>query len=774
MAIAKRRSATRSPCSPAPWHSATISARAFEASAARPSTPRRRGETSVAAGTWASAAGASLPLALTRFIGREAELHEIVALINEYRLVTITGAGGVGKTQTALRAVMALSDTAKPNVCFVNLALIRTPSLVAAAIANALGVQEVPSQPPIETLIGFLKKKSMLLALDNCEHVIAEAANVVASLLTACPDLRILATSREPLRTAGERAYRLPSLDGQDAVALFVDRARAADAHFALAGEDNAIVVAICERLSCIPLAIELAAARVTILPLPMLAKAFADRFADLAAGERTAPMRRQTMGAAIDWSYELLTVAEQRLFERFSVFVGGCRIDAAQAVCEGGDVTTDGVLPLISSLVGKSLVVADLERDEPRYRLLEPFREYAREKLEARGEQHAVAHRHALAYLHLAEELRSLWYTRPSAVSEEHLYLEAGNWRQALEFSLAERSDVALGQRLMASAIPWGPLGAIEGRRWTALARDLIGEETPLQVVAGLSCVDASIANALREPERELASASTALEIYKDLDDEFGMAAAEALIADALAQLGRTNAEEAVLTALARARKLGVDRHVVWVLRVASAVSLRKGDISKARAQLTEAEAIAKVCGAENVLPILGLDRAECEFQAGNAELAVECATEALCHFLAVDNIAIALLCLMDLSGYLLRSKRYEEAEVRAREALTIASSQGVEGVATIALARLASIAAARAPSTPQQAPADRARAAQILGFLRHRVSSVGASYEFLEEYDRALDVLQRAMGRDQLEKFMSKGGTLTQDQAVDLALKR
>ena len=377
--------------------------RAFEAAAVRTSSPRRREGGSVTVGPWPSAGAITLPFTLTRFIGREAELDEIAALLRQHRVVTLTGAGGVGKTQTALRAAAVVSDAAKAGVPFVSLAAIGDPSLVTMAIANALGVQEVPTHPLIETLVAFLKNKAMLLVLDNCEHVIDQVATVADFLLRACPNLRILATSREPLRAAGERAYRLPSLDGTDAVALFADRAQAADARFALTRENTPAVEEICSRLAGIPLAIELAAARASVLPLGLLIEELDGRFDILVGGQRSAPPRQQTMRATIDWSYDLLAAAERRVFERLSVFAGGCTVGAATAVCRGGEIATGDVLPLISSLVSKSLILADLGGEEPRYRLLEPFRDYAREKLKARGEEAAVARRHLITYLETA-----------------------------------------------------------------------------------------------------------------------------------------------------------------------------------------------------------------------------------------------------------------------------------------------------------------------------------------------------------------------------------
>lgn len=359
--------------------------RAFEAAAARGRSSRQRGQASITVGPWAGTGHAGLPLALTGFVGRESELAEIALLIRDHRLVTLTGSGGVGKTQTSLQVVATMAGTPESTVCFVGFGEITAPSLVAPAIASSLGVQELPSVPLIETIVATLRNRSLLLLLDGCEHVIEEAAAAAQAVLAGCPRVRILATSREPLAAAGERTYRLPSLSSQASVALFADRAQAVDAHFALDDANVRTVTEICLRLDGIPLAIELAAAHVNVLSVSTLAERLDDRFRILIGGERTALPRQQTMRATIDWSYDLLSGPERRVFERLSAFEGGCTLEAAVAVCTGDEVAASDVPDLLWSLVNKSLVAADLERSEPRYGMLESFRQYARERLAAR-----------------------------------------------------------------------------------------------------------------------------------------------------------------------------------------------------------------------------------------------------------------------------------------------------------------------------------------------------------------------------------------------------
>ncbi|MGB8909341.1 MAG: helix-turn-helix domain-containing protein [Candidatus Cybelea sp.] len=343
----------------------------FEA-AARPVASRRQSGASITVGPWPEAGTFPLPIALTSFIGRTTDVTEIAALLREHRLVTLTGAGGIGKTQTALRVGSAFAESGELSICFVPFAPVADPSSAVATIATALSVQEVPQRSRLEMLIAFLKNKLVLLILDGCECLIDEVARASQALLTGTTALRILATSREPLRAAGEYAYRLPALPEADAVALFTDRAVAVNHRFTLSDENGAIVAAICRQLDGIPLAIELAAGRMNVLSV----KALAERLSD---------EQSQTMRQSVESSYNLLSEPQRQVFERLSTFDKGATLDETTAACEPDGVAGSDILGLIASLVDKSLVVAELETGEPRYRLLEASRQYAREKLSTR-----------------------------------------------------------------------------------------------------------------------------------------------------------------------------------------------------------------------------------------------------------------------------------------------------------------------------------------------------------------------------------------------------
>lgn len=740
--------------------------RAFEAAAVRASQPRRRDGYSVTVGPWPSVSSTDLPLALTRFVGRETEIAEIATLIVEHRLVTLTGAGGSGKTQTALRAAAVASNAGEYAAGFVNLASIRDPSNVVAAIASTLGVQEVPTHPLIETLQAFLKKKAMLLLLDNCEHVVSEAATIAGLLLQSCPNLRILATSRETLRSAGERSYRLPSLNENEAAALFVDRAQAADARFTLTDEIEPFVHEICRHLSGIPLAIELAAARVTVLPIKALAKALGDRAPVLISGPRTAPPRQQTMRAAIDWSYGLLAEQEQQFFDRLSVFAGGCTIETAKAVCQGKEVLLGDVFPLISSLVSKSLLVPDLHGDEPRYRLLEPFREYALEKLKIRGEEDAAKRRHLLAYLELAASFsrRDQHYT----VFYGHPRNEIGNWRTAIRWSLYERNDVPAGQRIVAEVVSlWGGTASVlcDARRWIPAALDLVDERTPPEVVAGLALAEAHLAMHLEIHAVQYASAERAIRYYREAGDALNLVRSLTVAGNALVDLGRAGEARVILEeALGVARELDSGWYAVYVLRNLAYAFRFAGDTASSRSRLVEASSLLRSIGDQVEIDLTRTELAALDFEDGDAEAAVADLADLFAHgFASRGPRRLVVLAGLELSEYLIALGRYDDAWKRAHEVLDLARGEQLDVYAAQALGHLATIGALRSTDLM---PDVNARAAQILGFVDSRLRALGATIE--PSFDSAFAALRKAIGADAVMELAAQGTAMTEDEAL------
>lgn len=369
-----------------------------------------------------------LPVQLTNFIGRRDELPELRRLLDGNRVVTLTGAGGVGKTRLAIEVASRSADVFGNEVWYVDLAPITDPELVAVTVARALGLADRPGLSTMNALQKFVGERRILVLLDNCEHLIDAVAAVVVGLVSTCPRLTMLATSREPVGVAGEVTWRVPSLSlTNEAIELFTDRARLARPDFALTDRHVATVEEICRRLDGMPLAIELAAARVRALSLAEIVDGLHDRFRLLTGGARNAVRRQQTLRASVEWSHALLTEPERVLFRRLAVFVGGFVLEAAQSVCCGADLEGFQILDQLGLLVDKSLVVTENASDRTRYRLLETVRQYAQEKLSESGEANAVRssaprplrRAHRIARVRVADEWRTRTGTRRSRVRQ-------------------------------------------------------------------------------------------------------------------------------------------------------------------------------------------------------------------------------------------------------------------------------------------------------------------------------------------------------------------
>jgi predicted ATPase/transcriptional regulator with XRE-family HTH domain len=764
--------------------------------------PDARRRQAVAVGPWPSPAVESLPFALTSFVGRDNELAEITALVGAHRMVTLTGAGGVGKTQTALHVALAVEESSHGPACFIGLAPIGNPSHVVAAIASALGAQEVPNRLLLETLAAFLKNRALFLILDNCEHVIAEAAFAAESLLKACPRIRILATSREPLRAAGEYAYKLPtlalpSLDAGralhaghaairfGAIRLFEDRASAVDRTFALTDDNAPVIAKICRRLDGIPLAIELAAARVVQLSLKAIAEKLDDCFGMLTQGSRTALPRQQTMRATVEWSYNLLSTREQRVFERLSIFAGGCALDVATSVCRNDDgdgaKDADDVFDALSSLISKSLLTADPEKSETRYVLFESFRQYAGAKLAERGEYEMVAHRHALAYWNLAHRCGGS-YMPADALPRERIEEELDNWRAALHWTLNDRGDTLLGQRLAGASFGVWQDRSVEGRAWINTAIRSIDDRTPASAIADLRFAEAFVAWQLWECETELAAGEAAVQHYRSIGNSLGIARSQDLTAHALINLGRVSeAKRALLEGIEIARQTGDLVLVAFMLRNLACASGAENDFVAARDYIEQALSIYRTLPdthGENQLRIAWAtsDRAMLEDEAGNHEMALELIT----GLLDAPRIPILwrVICnvLLLAAGILRMLGRYDESDEYAHEALDLHRRHRLQPATAWLFLGYAMTIAYRPYANAEQLYSAHVRAAKIVGFGDASLSVLGASRtpEGVAEHGRLLDVLRTSFGPEMLAMHMAFGATMDEDRAVELALEK
>ena len=617
--------------------------------------PPRRAGGSVAPASVRGIGPDGLSLQLTSFVGRERALAGIEGFLDETRLLTLTGSGGCGKTRLAMAAAGRMSGRYE-EVGWVWLAPVSDPALVPEAVADAVGARESPGLSPAEAVVDRVGDRALLLVLDNCEHVVGACAGLVEVLLRSCPGLTILCTSREVLDVAGEKAWPVPPLTRPDpgrvvepetllayeAVRLFVERAGVAAPGFALTRENAAAVVRVCERLDGIPLAIELAAARVKVLSPAQISDRLDDALGLLTGGSRTAPPRQRTLRAALDWSHGLLPGDEKALFRRLSVFVGGFALGAAEEVCCGDDLRAGDVLEGLSRLVDRSLVFVIQREGEVRYRLLATVRQYAGERLAASGEEQALRRRHAGFFLDLAESAEAAMKGPGQEDWLDRLEAELGNLRAALAWSVGseEVRDAEVGLRL--SGALWrlcylrGHYG--QGRAWleAALASGAspageprAGALTGAGVLALLQCEygraerhlqealalceglgdrrgEASALQALGSVARERgfygqaeAYHERSLALWRRLDDEYEAARSLNYLGFAAWLQGEHGrAEELCSRTLATFRRLGDAEGVAWALISQGSAALYCGDPARAATLLQESLATSRRAG--------------------------------------------------------------------------------------------------------------------------------------------------------------------------------
>jgi predicted ATPase/class 3 adenylate cyclase len=554
----------------------------------------------------------NLPLQLTSFVGRRAEIDEVKSLLSEARLVTLTGAGGIGKTRLALEVAGQLRDTYPDGVWLVELAGLTDPGLVAQAITSALGFVAQPGLPPMESLISVLGARDLLCVLDNCEHVVEAAAQLVDALLKHCPEVRILATSRDVLGVGGEVTWRVPSMQtpdvqrlhsldelrGFETVQLVVERARLARPGFELDDDNARSVVRICQRLDGIPLALELVAARARGMSITAIDERIAHRFDLVTGGSRISMPRQRTLQATFDWSYDLLGEEEKRVFRRLSVFARGFTLDAAEAVCRVDGVgSRESSLESLTNLVDKSLVIAqEGAGDGGRYRLLEPIRQYAYDRLSEAHETDATRRSHAKFYLTLGgdtyRELRG-----PSQVKwMARVGEELDNFRACFGWSL--RNDPAAALRLaVALERYWIQSSPAEGLEWLQGALELYSARDELRAHALYDAAFWAWYRGYLDEARQLGNECLAL--ARELRSE--LYTGQAL--NALATVaGSENSKEKVAYSLSlfsqaeqHIRAAGDPEALGRLLNNYGSTLLDTGDLIGARAKIEEALALAR-----------------------------------------------------------------------------------------------------------------------------------------------------------------------------------
>jgi tetratricopeptide (TPR) repeat protein len=578
-----------------------------------------------------------------------------------------------------------------------------------------------------------------------------------------------------PLGT--ERTSPAAAPNSYAAVTLFVERAQYADHHFEPTDSNLLVIGEICRRLDGIPLAIELVAARMHTMSLETLAHALQRRFPVVTVGDRTAPPRHQTMNSLIDWSFDLLSGNEQRLLETLSVFAGGCVLEAAAAVYADGPVDQPSVLQLLSSLVDKSLVVEEHGNPEPRYRLLQTTRDYASNKLTARGEGQIVARRHAIEFVRLAELLHAdslgiadeRWATRV-----QH---EMENWRLALLWTLEARNDIVLGQRLVgAMHDAWQICSLVEGRHWTREAMELVDEGTPALVKANVQYGCAMSAYFFDERDVALACFKPLIAVYQQLGERLHYARAQHFTGQTLVELGRISEGEALSRlSLEHARTLGNLRLIGVILASLGSTSSAVGDFSAARAYLSEAIDIYRKMGSDRYLAGCFYVLAEVESHVGNMERAVELAESAIAMLRSIGGSLWAIMqTLTNLVGYLISSDHWNQASAYARETLDLVEERGHYGGAFASI--LQHIAAIASLSSPMDADANVARiatAGRLLGYVDAHLGSLGFIREPNEgrEYERLVAALTAALPNEDVARLRADGAAWTAAKAVEEA---
>jgi predicted ATPase/class 3 adenylate cyclase len=732
----------------------------------------------------------NLPIQLTSFIGRERELTEAKRLLlpshsgrrvgaEGAHLLTLSGPGGTGKTRLSLQLAAELLPTFSDGVWFVELAPLADPALLLQTIASVFGLREQRGMSLHELLVNYLRAKQLLLILDNCEHLVQACAQLADQFLHASPNLRIIASSREALGISGETILRVPSLSSPDpaqvtlealvqleAVQLFVERATAANPQFRLTDRNASYVAQICRRLDGIPLALELAAARVTLFSPQQIASRLDNRFKLLTGGSRTALPRQQTLRALIDWSYDMLSEPERALFRRLSVFAGGWTFEAAESI--GGDLD---MLNSLTQLVNKSLVTVDDESGQTRYRLLETIRQYCRDKLSEVGAADELRNRHLEYFADFADVGGAKIDTLDVLEWLPRLAAEYDNFRTALEWGLDNNVEAAL--RLVAALFPfWFRRGhTVEGINWTseALARaerlpKLEGEAARRQMLIHATAWQAKASLAyLNDNPTALIAEEACIALARQLGNKpmLGMSLAVAgsvkiLLGDPAGALAAI--EESLNIARASGDKYGLGIALGMLAQFSSMVN---HDFEAARAY--EAEGLALLSGHENSWGAIQFFFASARDASlrGDYPAARARFVKSLPMFQQIGDEHRVNMIQSELAHLERYEGHYQLAEAAYRKTILVWQQLGHRAAVAHQLESFASVAKAQ-----EQAE----RAARLFGAaesLREKINIPMSPQERLE-YDREVSDLRQAMDEKLFASLWAEGRALTMEQAI------
>jgi non-specific serine/threonine protein kinase len=751
-------------------------------------TPSTREEPSVTQVPAAHPRNHNLPALLSTFIGRKRDIAEVRQLLRTERLVTLTGPGGCGKTRLALQVAAETLPAFVDGVWLIELASLSDGALIPQAVAATLDLREQGGRALLDTLADYLRARQTLLVLDNCEHIIQACAQVAESFLQACPSLTILATSREPLRIPGEVVHNVPPLalpetkgrdgprelrraeDVSEAEQLFIARARAAVPGFDPSDENAAAVADICVHLDGMPLAIELAAARVRSLSVQQVAGLLGDRFRLLTGGDRTAPARHRTLEATLDWSYALLSETERHVLQAISVFAGGCTLQAAEAVCAQDGLPASAVLDHLSHLADKSLILADTASGEARFRMLETIREYALKSLIAAGNESAVRNRHLQHFLRWAEAAAPLLRLEQQSPWINRFEMEHDNLRAAIEWSQREADRGQAGLRLAAACGEfWRLRYHSEGRmRLAAVLANPAAQHpttaraTALHQLAVLSFFQSDYA-AVRKLERE------GLDIWRTTgaSGRQGVAAALEMLAEAESETGNfPSAFPLYEESLVIFREVGDLEGEGDTLKMLGWSAMRVGDLDQADLSLRQALEICRRSGSPHAIASALCGLGELAIRRGEYARAVPLLHEGLEVAQGMGDRWTIPIALGSLGWVALQQRNYRKMADFLRESLSMRLINGDRGGMAWCLEKLAQAAVQR--RQPE-------RAATLLGAAAALRSPVHSGIDPIDrpEYDRMVSDIQATLGDQAFEAGRLAGERMQIEEMVHSALR-
>jgi predicted ATPase/DNA-binding XRE family transcriptional regulator len=716
----------------------------------------------------------NLPWQRSSFVGRETEIAHAGGLLAKRRVVTLLGPGGMGKTRMALEVASHLAPQ-KDGIWFVDLAAIGDAALVPAKIAAAVEIELPDHGDPLVPLISALQTRELAIVLDNCEHVIAAARIAAASILDSCPDVTLLATSREPLAIAGEMPYRLEALPlapaGTETVAgarafaaleLFVQRAETALHDFELCDDDVPVAIAICRRLDGIPLAIELAAARVPVFGLSGLHAQVSRHFAAIDGSRRDLPARQQTLSATLAWSHDLLDEAETILFRRLAIFAPVWTLDAAESICADERLSAEAAASLLASLVDKSLVTVDARVAEPRYRFLEPTRQFALARLNDANEYDEVAARHCTYFATAARLAGESYWRSDSDLWMRRTLLDLENFRDAMTWGFAGDRDVTSAAAIAGSLrYVWFWTSRRDGRAFIERASATLPPDAPARVRGMLELARATLSAGSASATLP---ASEAARLLKDLD---GIGYAEALVRQGMGVGPGRVADATALTedGVRAARGTHEPRPIAFTLTFHGYWSGTAGDRIGARAAFDEAEALLRACDDRRHLALVQSTRAEFLFGVGDLDGSLANVNEAIDAYRECSAESLLGVARLNEAAYLIALGRFDDAAAAVREALDLALRVDIAHWVRIAIGHIAHIFAETG---------DAERAALLLWYVDEDYHRAGEEREITEQrgHERTLQLVRASISDDELAALRVRGAGM--DRLVILSLAK